>query len=906
MAGSGKTIQEVLKAAKASDEILNNAELAVQKDGKTALVYLSELGDDEGPARDLLKKQIVPDDKDKKILEAVIKAWRDERAGKGGAAKPTPSETSKKSIKEVLDATDGPNEAQKTAAKKAFTDSKLTNVAQLGDKKSGESGVRAKIKAVLTKASPKLSDAIVTKFESALLAAWEKERPKDEEPAAKQPSETTTVPIGGVDVTAKFPTLRAETAASIETFTIPSIFKAAKAPFVSPSKLRDWQWLYLAKSNNLTTALNLRKLLDPDYADAHAEKPAFLWEKQSGAVIDTAEGSAEARSRVSVSVEEDQAAVHMLADASIAGKYALCEASVKASYKMERQESESLYSKVVQIRARMKQDRCKLVMHNCLRVAPIFQHLIDTALGAETIKPGERIKPEDQFDFLSQLFDKFGHIQAESVYLGAQLEISRDLVSVESESKEKTKTSVNASIKAKYDEAVGGETNIGYATDNSGAKNQSTSFAGYRFRGIGGNPGEIADQQAWMSSANDPELWKIIYREGARPITDWLSQDERNKIEAIIETKKEEAWPNPVVLEVIKKELNMDDDVPNSEILERIKKEEQVFQFPENHALPYFPQDHLVTLKSWSPNYQQSGNRNYLMAENGVTDTPDPRARDEDGKDAKGKDVVPGDPHRVIGKRYPWCQPAPLRAAEGAGDSPAKSHIQWKLVFTGQTTANHEALLWIVTEDEKWALSVFHVPGEVAFACLMPYDYAKKLRTQNSPPRWVLLPVVPPGRLKLPKLPDKNSGYFRIFNPWVSGFLADEYSGAWGRRRYVETVGAVVAGAGGAAGGGAFVPEHDEIREKDGPVFQRTLLRTEVTQTSVFDSATGKLKVAERQGDPSPEQMQQAMYKCQCWLIQDRSHQEKTRPKQFSQLENTYIEKWINDHRAKLRVVRAR
>jgi len=41
--GSGKSIEEVLKAANASDEIKSNAELAVQKDGKTPLVYLSAM-----------------------------------------------------------------------------------------------------------------------------------------------------------------------------------------------------------------------------------------------------------------------------------------------------------------------------------------------------------------------------------------------------------------------------------------------------------------------------------------------------------------------------------------------------------------------------------------------------------------------------------------------------------------------------------------------------------------------------------------------------------------------------------------------------------------------------------------------------------------------------------------------
>src|SRR6516164_3278017 len=132
--GGGKTIEAVLKVLmpKPSDAIFGKVELAVQKDGNTPLVYLSELGDDdkdEPAARALLKDQIVTDDKDKAVLEAIIKAWKDERAGKGEAAPAAGQGT----ISEVIDATScKPND--KTKAKNAFAQAKppLTNVSELG------------------------------------------------------------------------------------------------------------------------------------------------------------------------------------------------------------------------------------------------------------------------------------------------------------------------------------------------------------------------------------------------------------------------------------------------------------------------------------------------------------------------------------------------------------------------------------------------------------------------------------------------------------------------------------------------------------------------------------------------------------------------------------------------------
>jgi hypothetical protein len=252
----------------------------------------------------------------------------------------------------------------------------------------------------------------------------------------------------------------------------------------------------------------------------------------------------------------------------------------------------------------------------------------------------------------------------------------------------------------------------------------------------------------------------------------------------------------------------------------------------------------------------------------------------------------------VLGKRYVWCQPAPGRAPEGDGDSPENAHLLWKLIFTGQATSDHDALIWIVTKDEEWALSAFKVSEWGMMACLIPYVEAKKLRTQNSPPRWVLQPAIPPGRLALPDLPDKSSGYFRIFNPWASGYLGEEApwsADAWRGRKYVVHI-PVMGVACGVAGG--VVPAHDETRFVDHDTYLRTSVRAEVATllSSVFDPTTGKVKSKE-------EQAQQSSYKCRTWLIQDRSHVKK--PKQFPQLENTYIEKWISDHRAKLKVVGA-
>src|SRR5262249_28318023 len=147
-------------------------------------------------------------------------------------------------------------DADKKSVVEAFKARNYETIASLGEKDS----IPGKVDSVLSAAKIVLPADKLMALKSALQAAAGAGAGAG---GAGAGAGAVVVPPGGVDVTAKFPTLMAETAGSIETFTIPSFFKAADTPFVSPSKLEPWQWLYLASSNNLTTALSLEKLLDP-------------------------------------------------------------------------------------------------------------------------------------------------------------------------------------------------------------------------------------------------------------------------------------------------------------------------------------------------------------------------------------------------------------------------------------------------------------------------------------------------------------------------------------------------------------------------------------------------------------------------------------------------------------------
>ena len=859
---ASKSIISIIKEAGGEqDEVA--AASAFQNEGIRDLEDLSESTDPGKKIDEVLAKTNLSQVKKDALKTALLAALKKEQQT------PPPKEPanvpSGKAIEIVIKSV-AASDDEKAKVIAAFQNAGIIEVAKLNDEKPAPDTM---LDRVLNDSTLAIAQDKVGAFRSALKSAWQAENKTGggATGGTAPPTDDVKVPAGAVDVTSiSWPTLKAETAASIATFKVPEIFAAANTPFVAPSKVLPYQWLHLARSNNLTTALNLRKLLNPNSPDAHATKPAFLWKRRSGDITDTSKAKSE--SRVSTTIEEGQAYEHMMADASIAGQYAFCEASVKASYKMDTERRS--YSKILHLRARWQQDRCKLVLENCLIVAPVFKHLIDVGLDST------KIKSDEQFDYFSQLFDKFGHVVPEAVYLGGILEIQRDLMSIEQLSKDTVKERVDSSVTAKINKEVGGSAQIGYSTDKMMMQTVSNSFEHLAFTSIGGDPSKQSDPQQWISSTNNPELWKIIYRENMKPITDWLELQQRKQIDQIVEKKRREAWQTPLLSELMKQDGGDCD-------------------LPPNRSLPFFPQDHHVTLRQWTVAYNdlQEGEKVYLQAKNGTTDVVDAGGTVEDGKDTEGHDCAPGDPRRASGSTYANCQPAPKRADRGDGDSPDPSGLLWRIVYTGQCTSDHEPMFWIVTKDDKWALSAFRHPNYITVACLMPFDEAKRLRTKKSPPRWVLRTAIPPGRLTLPPLPDNNSAYFRIYNPWSEAYLAD-LATASSYRKYIKRERRWVQ----VDLRGGYWKDVDIPMEGPGPDFQTTVVRTETESdlkvVTEFQSA-GATYYIQREGP------QQRTYQTRCWLIQDRTKQ--TEKGSFSQLENSYIDNWIEDYQSRLKEV---
>lgn len=326
-------------------------------------------------------------------------------------------------------------------------------------------------------------------------------------------------------------------------------------------------------------------------------------------------------------------------------------------------------------------------------------------------------------------------------------------MSIENKSTTSTTLDLDAAVKAtKAGQTLAG-LNLGFKTNGSGSTTDAGAINKTSLAFRGGDTGKPTIGE-WIGTVNAPEAWYIIKREGVKPITDFLGKPERDRIKQIQDRQQKKQWITPMIASLA------EGDGGGVEI-------------PVHPELPYFLPDARVTLMNLSSN-------KYLIAKNGVEgadNQPDARAQDDSSRnlDANGKpvnQVVPGAATRIEGIDYAWCQPAPLLAANAAGDDPKEMNLLWTLVYTGRS--HTDPLYWLVSNDEKWVLSGFHVPNTYAFACLFPFDEAKKLRHVPSPTRWAVRYAEPPGRMSLPELPDENSGHFRIYNPFIGGYLSEE------------------------------------------------------------------------------------------------------------------------------------
>lgn len=879
---------------------------------------VGDLGADEAAATAriaavLAKAKVVKPAHDA-IAQALLAAWKVEHFAAG--KDPTKSPAAAGTIAAVLAGVAGCTADEQAKALAPFMAAKVSTIAEIGTDVAA-AGVR--IAELLGKSGlPKdKTDAIA----KALVIAFAAVKVPEKSPGTStNPPPSTSVPVGAIDLTSiNFPTLSAETSATIAAFTVPPFLVTASDPTdpgMAAHDLQPWQWIHVAQGNDLTRCLHLGKLFasgdtGQDVPTVFADRAALFWELRDGAVIN-ADDKTNTGSTVAVSVEQDRAYQQVIANASLAANYAFCSGSVKAAYKSQTLNSQ--YSKTVITRARWLVPRAELVMGNCLRVAPIFQHLVDVMLGNGMIAPELKVAKEDCFDFLDQLLDQFGHVFPRYVWLGGLLEIEQELVSRETLSADDIAKSLDTAVSIAANPPppgtpppTGGSLIVGYASDGTGIRTQANCFQNLHIRPIGGDR-DGSDPAKWRLATKDPNNWRVIRREGILPVTSLLSDAERDAINRIVQARLRRAWTAAGVAELVAADgdaFQVPGLDPPTDFAGDVNSAAG-YAPPAQPLLPYFPAGTTVTLRNqyWSAQLQDE----YLRARNDVDATPHADARTDSNQDFKGLTVQPGDPLRVQGQFYTDCQPAPLRAPHSAGTDPKGENLEWTIVYTGRQLSSEEVnvkqpIFWLVTQDGKWALSGFkHMTGPtdasaLTFASLFPYENAKAMRG-DSPATWVLRPAVPPGRLKLPALTDDGSGCFRLYNIHFQSYLADfakfRVRHYWTKHEPGEWV-----ALGPPTGGHTWVPPED-VPESDPDVdIWRVMLRKD-DMAQDFGSC---YDILDHRFDTDKETAQKTTFMSRTWLIEPVSAMPER--KSFKALSNDYITSWQAEHEAGLKSIKS-
>ena len=155
------------------------------------------------------------------------------------------------------------------------------------------------------------------------------------------------------------------------------------------------------------------------------------------------------------------------------------EASLKVQATIDKQSSQ--YAKRVYSHARFRRDKARLVLENCLSLAPEFEYILGVAF--------EKFKGKDVelFDALEQIFDEFGHYVPSTVTLGGVMYFETDIVSIEGQTTDRIQESLKSAVKFKAGDTASGAIEVGYDNDTYTKLNAEQFSRKYQMATKGGD-----------------------------------------------------------------------------------------------------------------------------------------------------------------------------------------------------------------------------------------------------------------------------------------------------------------------------------------------------------------------------------------------------------------------------------
>ncbi len=562
----------------------------------------------------------------------------------------------------------------------AFDQQGYRELADLGD--SAEA-VKTAVEAVVPEDKPGVVNRIITTWKNDKHAKDAAAAPPEPTPA---PAPAPAKPASALGIP-KLPAgatldLTQDTATVNDiTFTIPTQLKVSGS--TGTVDLTKVEWLTVAKNTKLLYGIHLDQALRSSAEDdARAKQAALVWKvPDSDDFLDPrAEGS------VQSSLCYTESLNNLVHHRIVAGQLGIGTPFVSGAAEATRAEKQarSSLNKRLFMTGVWRYTQATLTLQYCTAASPRFLAAIKDALNTP---------PDQQFNALKKVFDRFGHVAATTVVLGGQLFFQSERTATGSLSTDQVMTTVKAAVEAKKD----GVEAAASASFQDGSNTKVTAqeiVESVSFSCVGGDTTLASAPADWAGTVKNPNSWAIIARQGLTHLVDWLDDADKKQVLAIWNDGLKQLW--------------------------RGHAPPQGYAYPDFHDEPF-------TITSAAPK-QRYGALTYTVP-SGFRLGP----------------AVPALQRRAL-----------VGASPVTGlSNPAGNALRWRLVYTGATTEGNrkgQPLYWILAYPDQQpqlnqglivlAASTFDTTQPVNVAVVMDHGemQVNKATPENSYATWTITP----------------------------------------------------------------------------------------------------------------------------------------------------------------------
>lgn len=328
---------------------------------------------------------------------------------------------------------------------------------------------------------------------------------------------------------------------------------STELPDVSTFTVLDWAKLarrtWMCNELNLDMAYSETNPTDTTSAQPPAYTFKFYWPsktKRNSARIRLV-NSAQTTSRSFYSAQERGAVQNLIQSGggSISGDYQGNGGSAAFDYSYYYRLAKKSGRRELHVAVSRQQFFVELDTTSLLKPSDQFKEAVDAVLSIGKTEDDDTL--DKRFEALQKVFETYGHIAPSRVTLGGALYYTFSKTVTARVTDEQVEEVAQAAAEAHgkpYGADVQAEGHGSHEDANGDTFSAQSIRQEMSWTNIGGGPRTIENSNAWLNSLSDPNLWRVVKRDGLRMVTDWLDDDTRDKVNALLQRGRKKLWDN--------------------------------------------------------------------------------------------------------------------------------------------------------------------------------------------------------------------------------------------------------------------------------------------------------------------------------------------------------------------------